>query len=105
MQINKMTWQELDEFLCKHHDREGVIVFKQHPTWRKEYSERERSYRVSGDCNHFHNGKISNAIFGFCLDENDPDAHNGVRLDWVIYALPDERWHVDYCYLLPPTNE
>lgn len=100
MQINKMTWQELDEFLCGHHDRKGVVVFKQHPSWRREYSELERSYRISGNDNHFLSGKISNAIYGFCLDENDPDAQ-GVRLDYVMYAMPDECWHVDYCYLLP----
>ena len=98
--IKKMTWEELDEYLRTHQEAEGVIVFKQHPSWRKEYSLEQRSYRLNGKGNHFQQGKISNSIWGYCLDESDPDA-DGIRLDWVLYALPEERWEVDYCYLLP----
>lgn len=95
----KLSWEELDKFLTENPERKGVVVFKQNPRWKKQYSEKQRSYWLDGSGNHFKTGKISNSIWGYCLDENDPDA-DGIRLDWVIYALPEERWEVDYCYLL-----
>lgn len=96
----KITWSELDDFLRANPERKGVVVFKQHPSWDRQYSELERSYWLDGKDNHFQPGKISNSIWGFCLDTKSPDA-DGIRLDWVIYGLPDERWDVDYCYILP----
>lgn len=94
--MKKISWKELDNFLSENHDREGVIVFKNGPYWKQEYPLESRSYRVSGNDNHFHSGKISNSIYGFCLDGSED-----CRLDWVIYALPEERWDIDYCYILP----
>lgn len=97
--MEKISWRELENFLREHPDRKGVIVFKQNPHWDREYSEKERSYWLNGKDYHFQSGKISNALWGFCLDENSPDA-DGIRLDWVIYALPEERWDIDYCYIM-----
>ena len=95
----KLTWKELENHLRQHPDSKGVIVFKQHPSWKKDYSEKERSYWLNGTGNHFQDGKISNSIWGYCLEESSPDA-DGIRLDWVIYDLPRRRWEIDYCYLL-----
>ena len=65
----------------------GVIVYKA-SNWKKSYTEKQRSYRVSS-CNRcFQSGKISNAMVGDCIDGTD----TGVRLDWY-------HWDVDYCYM------
>lgn len=97
--MKKITWEELETLLRENPNREGVVVFKQMPSWKKEYSEKARSYRLNGHGYHFQKGKISNSIYGVCLDENDPDS-NGIRLDWVIWASPEDRWEIDYCYML-----
>lgn len=97
--VSRMTWKELDNFIREHPDRKGVVVFKQNPKWNKEYSELERSYWFTGDNRHFQKGKIANSIFGYCLDEKSPDA-DGIRLDWVLYGYPEDRWEVDYCYVM-----
>ena len=65
----------------------GVIVYRSE-NWDKAYSETARSYRVSNANRCFQDGKISNALFGDCLDGTDI----GVRLDWY-------NWAVDYCYM------
>ena len=97
----KITWSEMCDFLCENHDRKGVVVFKQNPTWKKQYSEKSRSYEVGGWCNLFYSNLISTSVFGNCLDGSE----NGVRLDWYMHAdKPEERWKVDYCYILPESK-
>lgn len=93
----KISWLEMCDYLSENHDAFGVVVFKQNPTWEKEYSEESRSYRVSGKCNLFYPDFISTSVFGECLDGSE----DGVRLDWYMHAdKPEERWQVDYCYIL-----
>lgn len=95
--MKKLTWGEMYDILCHDHSKNGVIVFKQHPSWKREFSELERSYEISGECNAFDNDKISTALWGDCLGCKDEE----VRLDWYMKADdPKERWVVDYCYLL-----
>ena len=97
MEKNKMTWSEMAEYLRHHHNEKGVVVFKQHPKWNKEYSEGERSYVVSGDNKHFYDNMISTSIWADALEGTD----KGVRLDWyMFYEEPEYKWQVDYCYLL-----
>lgn len=97
MEKQRMTWKELSDFLTEHHDRTGVVVFKQHPNWKEEYSEEERSYLVSGDNKFFYNNMISFSIWSGNLTKTDC----GVRLDWYMFQeKPEDRWQVDYCYLL-----
>ena len=94
--LKKITFSDLTKYLSEHHDKFGVIVFKQNPIWNKEFSELSRSYRVSGNCNFFQSGMISNAIIGDCLDNSE----DGIRLDWYMACdKPEERWEVDYCYI------
>ena len=96
MEIKKLSWGELYDILCADHTKNAVIVFKQNPTWKREFTEKERSYKVSGDCNAFHNNLISTSLYGECLG-----ADEFIRLDWYMKAdKPEERWQVDYCYLL-----
>lgn len=94
----KITFGELTEFLRENHNRNGVIVIKNGPYWNKAYPLESRSYKVSGQDNYFQDGKISNAILGFAIDGSD----DGVRLDWYMREeKPEDRWQVDYCYILP----
>lgn len=68
---------------------QGVIVFTA-DSFNRPYTVKERSYRTANWCNGF-NDRISNSIFGDCLDGTDL----GVRLDWYMY----DGWKVEYCYL------
>lgn len=60
------------------------------------YDETARSYEFSSNNSRFKPNKISNSVYGNCLDGKDL----GVRLDWYVYGLGGDRWEVDYCYLL-----
>lgn len=98
MTKKKLTYSEFVKIMLEHgkeHNNNedykdaitGVIVYKA-SNWKKNFTERERSYRVSS-CNRcFQDGKIANSMFGNCLDGIDL----GVRLDWY-------KWEVDYCYM------
>lgn len=94
--MEKLTYAELKERFCEHNRNHrgekpltAIIVFSQ-SNWKEiEYSERQRSYKVRSDCWGFMDGKISNAVYGDCLDGIDL----GVRLDWY-------KWEPDYCYLI-----
>ena len=101
--MKKLTWSEVEELMWKHnrdnnitvkgtdkHPITCVVVFKQGDWFRKEFTEVERSYRVSSDNKAFIPGQIGSSIFADCLDGTE----NGVRLDYYI-----NRWKVDYCYM------
>lgn len=97
MKEQKMTWCELSDYLCEHHEAVGVVVFKQHPEWKREFTEKERSYCVSGDNKFFYPNMISTSIWADALEGTD----KGVRLDWYMFhEEPKYRWQIDYCYLL-----
>lgn len=91
-----MSWanfrDQMEEFNRKNPDKQdtayiSVVVVYKSSNWKTPYDERARSYRV-WNCNRaFQDGKISNSIFGDCLDGSDV----GVRLDWY-------NWDIDYCY-------
>ena len=95
--MEKIPMSKLNEIMTEYNRRfpehederklSGVIVYKA-SNWKKEYAEPSRSYRV-WNCNRaFQDGKISNSLFGYCLDGTD----QGVRLDWY-------DWEVDFCYM------
>lgn len=87
-----MTLYELQkEFWDSETERKAVIVFTKE-SFKKDYTETERSYEVSSDCKYFKSGKISNSLYGNCLDGKD----NGVRLDLYI---GNGEWHVEKIYL------
>lgn len=98
--MKKITWKELEQYLQEHHDKRGVIVFKQGKDWKREFNEKERSYLIHGDDKWFNPEMIGSSLYGYSLDGKDM----GVRLDWYMRALPEdgigERWIVDYCYIL-----
>ena len=94
----KMTYDELRETMFRFNEEfpnstlYGVIVFTE-DSFSKPFTETERSYKVSNNNKGFQHGKISNSIYGNCLDGQDLN----VRLDWYMY---DEKpWKIDYCYL------
>lgn len=95
--MKKLSYGELHDMLCSGEANEGVIVFKQHPRWEKEYSEKERSYRVDNRTSRaFQPGKIASSIHGDCIAGTE----YGVRLDVYMKADdPAERWIIDYCYI------
>lgn len=100
--MEKITYREMiDELVqfnidnnitSKNGDKElfGVVVLSA-SNFKDEFSELERSYRVSNLNKAFIPKMISNSIYGNCLDGKDLN----VRLDWYI---PSE-WDVDYCYI------
>lgn len=85
MKLNELRKTLMDS----EENRKAVIVFTE-DSFDRPYSETERSYEVSSDCNYFKSGKISNALYGNCLDGND----NGVRLDLYIGD-----WKIEKIYL------
>ena len=100
MSMEKISYSELRDAMFKFNDENpdgksklhGVVVFTE-DSFKKPYTEEQRSYRVSNENKGFQHGKISNSVFANCLDGTD----NGVRLDWYMYG--DDAWKVDYCYL------
>ncbi len=66
----------------------AVIVFSKE-NWAREYTEQERSYRITNMCGKafFSTPSGSISMTGNCLDGKD----SHVRLDAY-------RWKVDYCY-------
>ena len=71
----------------------GVIVFTQN-SFAQEYTEQERSYRVSSMAKYFKKGVSGSALSGDCLDGKDL----GVRLDYYMKA-GTPRWKVEKAYI------
>ena len=104
--MKKLTWEEFVNIMYQHnmennittkgqdnHPIIGIVVYKQE-NFKRQYSEKERSYLVSSDNKKFIPGQIGQSIFADCLDAKD----TGVRLDWY-------NWKVDYCYILEDKND
>lgn len=100
--MKKLTWEEFVTQMYQHnidnnitvkgvdkHPLIGIVVYKQGDYFKQEYTETERSYRVSSDNKYFIPGQIGQSIFANCLDGIDV----GVRLDYY------KNWNVDYCYM------
>ena len=92
--MKKLTFEELCDKLEDDENLNGVIVFKQNHSWKKEYSLEERSYVVSGTNKYFKHWMIGCSLFGTNLTGTD----RGVRLDWYMKDEEDP-WRVDYCYI------
>lgn len=90
-----MTWSEMHNLFMKHNDTNtdkiliGYVVYKASNWPDKNFDERTRTYEVCSGDNGFKPGKISNCIYGDCMDGIDV----GVRLDWY-------KWDVEYCYMV-----
>ena len=97
-----MTLQEVVTMFHNHNEKRdvsqfadcerltAVVVFKQGPWFKAEYTEEQRSYAFSSDNKYFIPGMGGNSIYADCLDGSE----YGVRLDWYF-----GKWEVDYCYL------
>lgn len=90
-----MSWSEMVRLFMEHNETNpdetlvGYVVYKASNWPEKEYSEQERTYAVYSSSNGFFSGKISNCVYGDCLDGRDL----GVRLDWY-------DWKKEYCYMV-----
>lgn len=93
MEKEKLTLEDLH----KNESWEKAVIIFDKSSFDREYSELERSYKISRDNKYFNPHAISNSLFGNCLDGKD----NGVRLDIYMSLLPKEgkRWKVEYCYI------
>lgn len=69
----------------------AVIVFAKE-SFKKDYTEEERSYKVYSNCKYFDDRMGGNSLFGYCLDGKD----SGVRLDICIHQ---NDWKPLYCYV------
>lgn len=94
--MKKLT---LNDLSTKKDWKKAVIVFKQE-SFDKEYSLESRSYAISSGESYFQSDKISNSLYGDCLDGSE----NGVRLDLYIHSMPEDNvekpWIIDYCYIV-----
>ena len=106
--MHKMTFKELRDYICEYNRThnwakdiiKAVVVFTP-DSFNKEYSEESRSYEIRSDNKTFRNCN-SNSLFGYCLDGTD----QGVRLDYYMeYYWKENRWKVDYCYLVEEEKE
>ena len=101
--MKKITFSELVEAFHKHNRENnvthqfadnnsltGVVVFKNGPWFKKEFTEVERTYLFSSDNKYFIAGMGGNSIFADCLDNTE----HGVRLDAYL-----SKWEIDYCYI------
>ena len=74
---------------------EAVVVFTP-DSFKKDYTEEERSYKVFHSAKYFNPDMIGSSLPGYCLDGKD----NGVRLDWYTYKQPGfEPWKVEKIYI------
>lgn len=65
------------EKLLNNSDWEAALIIFAKDNWNIDYTEEERTYRVSVNSKYFQHDKIGTSLFGNCLDGKD----NGVRLD------------------------
>jgi hypothetical protein len=97
--VEKLSFTELQ----RNKDwKEAVIVFHQ-DSFEREFTETERSYKISSDAKYFNGMMGGNSLFGNCLDGKD----NGVRLDIYMKLQPNEgkRWIAEYCYITKMKEE
>ena len=95
--LGGITFQELEDRFCKLNrdnasSESAVIVFKPESSPDNEYTEEERSYRVSSDNKMFKAGMNGYSLFGECLATNEYE-----RLDYRMRGFDGPHWVVDYC--------
>ena len=108
--MEKLTYNQLFDRMIKHNEANnittqfgdpkplyGVVVFKDEtfknsPNYPEGgYSLEARSYRFRSDNKRFISWMMGNSIFAKSLDGSDE-----YRLD---YAIFEDHWKVDYCYI------
>lgn len=82
-----ISWDEFDAMCRKSKDVVGYVVYKDN-NWCENYTEKERTYRVSANNKYFDSSKCGTSLFGDCLDGKDLC----VRLD--IY-----NWDIECVYV------
>ncbi len=104
--MKKITWGELCKAMWDFNAKRGyttkgnaeklvgIVVFTE-DSWKKQFTEIQRSYKLTSDNKAFLPNQLSNSVFADCLDGSD----NGVRIDWYMHddKMP---WKVEYCYIV-----
>lgn len=90
MAKNKISFQKLISSLSEW--EEAVVVFT-NGSFKDDYTEEERSYKISSDAKYFNPKMTGNSLFGDCLDGSEAD----IRLD---HYIDSETWTIDYCYII-----
>lgn len=83
--MKQVTYTEMEREFYNEQGKYALITYKQE-NFDKEYSEKSRTYMVGSYNKCFQGGKISNSMFGSCIDGTDI----GVRLDlynWKIEKI------------------
>ena len=104
--MKKITWSELENAMWKFNEEhgyttkgnekklKGIVVFTE-DSFRKPFTEFQRSYQFTSDNKAFLPNQLGYSIFADCLDGTD----NGVRIDWYMRDT-ENPWKIEYCYLL-----
>lgn len=97
-ELGAITFEELTDHFVDINEKglpaeTAVIVFKK-DCFLEDYTEEQRSYRVSSDNKWFRPNLGGMSLFGSCLDGTD----QGIRIDLYMRSEEDP-WRVDYCRL------
>lgn len=100
--MEKMTWPQLHNYIDEYNKKNGntyndvkkklsaAIVFS-NKSWDKEYSEKDRTYRISNTDKYWYGECAGRSLYGSCPAESG----GAIRVDWYMPA-----WIVEYCYLI-----
>lgn len=91
--MKQVTYSKLKEEFYDKENKYTLIIYSQ-SNFNKEYSELSRTYLISSNNKYFQSGKISNSLFGSCIDGTDI----GVRLDTY-------NWKVEKVVILETEEE
>ena len=104
--MKKVTWREVEKAMWQFNEERGyttkgnkerleaVVVFTE-DSFKKHYTEKDRSYQFSSDNKAFLPNQLGYSIFADCLDGHDL----GVRIDWYMRDT-ENPWKVEYCYFV-----
>lgn len=91
--MKEVTYSKLKEEFCDKENKYALIIYSQ-SNFNKEYSELSRTYLISSDNRCFQSGKISNSLFGSCLDGTD-----------TFVKLSDYNWKIEKVIILETEEE
>ena len=85
----------LKEAMSNNADVEGYVVIDE-KSFVKKYPLDSRTYCIDKGSKRFDTSALGNSLFGSSVDGQDV----GVRLDWYLYGATDQKWIVEYTYIL-----
>ena len=91
--MKEVTYSQLKENFYDKENKYALIVYDQ-SNFNKKYNEKARTYLISSDNRCFQSGKISNSLFGSCLDGTD-----------TFVKLSDYNWKIEKVIMLETEAE